>query len=171
MKATITVGTKERAVLTWTLKAGAFDQSQAAYESHQRGKNWVATVVFAPMQPGGLDRDFWKRGSGSYVQPPSELAPGNFIEVASDYYSGSGRKNASRHYFRVLAVAADRIIVRESGSPPEKPRDITIEIADAELVDPVETTKQVAVHNPLAGYSVEELSAEIMRRNNAPKEG
>ena len=74
------------------------------WESHKRGKNWMATITVNPASPGGLDRDFVSKAKGdSYYLLPT-LSPGDAIEFGADYYSGGGRKNSNRWYGYVVRI-------------------------------------------------------------------
>lgn len=168
MKDKITVGTTERNVYAFHLAAGThLDQAEIAWSSHMRARNWTATVVFDPAQPGGLRREFWTRGSGSYVSVPPALAAGDFLEVASDYYTCGGNKQADRHYLRVLARQPESLVCREAGKPGEHPRDVADEIKAVDLAsaDPAAMPTPVTVTpGPLAEYTTDELLAELVRR-------
>lgn len=75
------------------------------YESHKRGKNWMAIIAVNPRAPGGLDRDFVEKAKGkAYYMVPSDFEPGTPIEFGADYYSGSGRKSTERWYGYVVRV-------------------------------------------------------------------
>ena len=83
---------------------------QTNYESHRRGKNWVATVERNLKSPGGLDRDFWdRRGDRAFI--PEDLTPGQWIEMAGDYYTGGGGRTPNRKYFRVVAITDEALHV------------------------------------------------------------
>lgn len=95
------------------------------WESHSRGKNWLATISVDASKPGGLDRDFAAKAKGdSYYLLPS-LNPGDAIEFGADYYSGGGRKTPTRWYGFVVQIlestgingdAGRWLIVRECAS-------------------------------------------------------
>jgi len=76
----------------------------ACYESHRRGKNWVATVNKNLKAPGGLERQFWRKGTGIYYVIPTELSVGDYIEFGGDYYSTSGRPARNREYYLIRAI-------------------------------------------------------------------
>lgn len=83
------------------------------FESHKRGTNWIATVKPNRASPGGLDRDFWAKGSGGgrwCKIPPSGLRRGDLIEFAGDYSSTRGNKTRDRSYVLVLRVEADYFV-------------------------------------------------------------
>jgi len=77
------------------------------YETHARGKNWIAFVRPNRAAPGGLDRAFWKHRSKRWHAAPRALRAGDVIEMAGDYYTGRGSKRADRRYLLVVRVEAD----------------------------------------------------------------
>lgn len=84
----------------WEIENG-FIVSGPAYETHRRGKNWMATIEPDPTAPGGLKRNFIDRGNGKYLYRNS-LEVGDVYEVGADYYSGGGSKRANREYGVVI---------------------------------------------------------------------
>lgn len=86
------------------------------WESHKRGKNWVATVRRNKASRFGMDREFWQRGSGRWYQVP-ELQPGDVVEMAGDYFKCSGRRAPSREYLRVTEIYDDSIVAEPCDSP------------------------------------------------------
>lgn len=83
------------------------------YESHQRGKNWMAVITCDPASPGGYARDFCKRGNGAYYYIVDQSIVGKAVEFGGDYYSGSGRKSSHRFYGVVLSLTDSAIRIRE----------------------------------------------------------
>lgn len=73
------------------------------YEAHKRGKNWIATVTPNRAAQGGLDREFWRHGSGRWYKAPS-LTVGDVIEMGGDYYTGRGSALRDRRYVLVVRV-------------------------------------------------------------------
>lgn len=74
------------------------------YESHKRGKNWVATVQPNRAAPGGLDRLFWAHGSGAWYKAPATFYRGDVVEMGGDYYSARGNVSRDRRYVLVACV-------------------------------------------------------------------
>lgn len=70
----------------------------SCWESHKRGKNWLATISVDPSSPGGLARSFVPKAKGEFYYLLPDLAPGDAVEFGADYYSGGGRKNPTRWY-------------------------------------------------------------------------
>lgn len=94
---------------TLEISGGCIDQADVVFEDHVRGKNWIATVQFDPKSPGGLDRSFWKKASGSFKEVPGDLTAGQTLEIAADYISGGGKKHPKRRFFEIIAVNATGI--------------------------------------------------------------
>jgi len=112
--------------------------------NHQRGKSWVAIVEKDKSQPGGLKRMFLRRAPGGRAFLEG-VVPGVWLEFAGDYYTGSGHKQAKRHYYRVLEVNGELKMV---------PCAVE-EIGKMVEAEPV---------NPLATYTDDEILAEAKRR-------
>ena len=75
------------------------------WESHSRGKNWLAVITTDPTKPGGLDRDFAAKAKGDLYYILPALTPGQAIEFGGDYYSGRGSKSAKRWYGYFVRMA------------------------------------------------------------------
>lgn len=90
------------------------------WESHSRGKNWLARITSNPTAPGGLEREFATKARGGLYYVLPDLAPGDAVEFGADYYTGKGRKQSERWYGFVVRVdrddagAAIRLILRKS---------------------------------------------------------
>lgn len=116
----VVIGGKRRPVEWCPLDDGAVDQDcLGPYQSHQRGKNWIARVVHNVRAPGGLGREFLPRIRGRYYEFLGFVNPGDYLEVGGDYYSGRGIKYPARRYLRVLEVSPNEVIFREAGKPPQ----------------------------------------------------
>ena len=95
------------------VEAGALVQvPKGCWESHSRGKNWLAVISPNPSSPGGLERSFQEKAKSDYFYLISGLSVGDAVEFGADYYSGRGRKSPTRWYGFVVAKAADAIVVR-----------------------------------------------------------
>lgn len=94
---------------------GHIDQSNLVYETHDRGRNWVAVVSFDPGAPSELSREFWDR-NGKNAEVPRDLVGGALLEVAADYYTGSGTRKPRRRYYRVLEVG-ESLLLKEITKP------------------------------------------------------
>jgi hypothetical protein len=92
------------------VEAGALTEVPV-YESHKRGKNWLAVIQIDPTAPGGLRRTFQRRAYGDYFYMIDGLARGMAVEFGADYYTGVGRKHATRWYGVVRCVLKDGLIL------------------------------------------------------------
>lgn len=145
MKNEIIIGDKTLAVTKLELTQGYLDQHDVAWESHKRGRNWVATVHFDPSAPNCLARSFWNRGSGSYVAVSPSLAVGEVLEFGADYYTCGGTRHERRKYRRVLAITDREIVLRETTKPGKRPlRPVSLDIQAAEIGGDIQ-----AVEGPL----------------------
>lgn len=75
------------------------------YETHPKGKNWLARIDASPASPGGLARSFQPNGRGRYYYLVAGLSVGDAVEIAADY----GERKRVRWYGNVLAVTADHL--------------------------------------------------------------
>ena len=87
------------------------------WESHNRGKNWLALISPNPRSPGGLDRTFLEkaRGGSSYYLL-SGLSLGDAVEFGADYYSGRGRKNPHRWYGFIVGLTPTYLLLRAAST-------------------------------------------------------
>jgi len=129
------------------------------YETHKRGRSWIATVKKDRRAPGGLSREFWSRGSGKWAEMPLELGAGDVLEFAGDYYSGSCRKNASRKYVKVIVVTDDYI---ETTAPVDDESELwDLEFKSQDLqADLVDAIKVIMEKNGLHDEAVAEMLAD-----------
>lgn len=88
-----------------------------SYESHRRGKNWVAVVVPDRSQPGGLSRVFLDRPRQEYIA--TDFKVGDVLEIASDYTKASGKKVYSREYVLICQIA-DTILAADVPKPNKR---------------------------------------------------
>jgi len=86
------------------------------WESHSRGKNWMAVIGVNPSAPGGLDRSFAPKAKGDcyYIVPSLEV--GDAVEFGGDYYSGRGRPSRERWYGYVVRVDAAMLVLHDCGT-------------------------------------------------------
>lgn len=94
------------------------------YESHKRGTNWIATVTPNRAAPGGLDRVFWKHGSGAWYKAP-EIKAGDVIEMAGDYTSARGNRTRDRRYVLVVRVEDGYFLGEHLGRAAPSSRAVT----------------------------------------------
>jgi len=83
------------------------------WESHSRGKNWLAIISVDPSKPGGLDRDFAAKAHGDSYYLAPDWSIGDAVEFGADYYSGGGRKSPTRWYGFVLRILDESVILRK----------------------------------------------------------
>lgn len=81
------------------------------WQSHKRGKNWMATIEVDPSQAGGFARSFASKAKGEYFYIVPALAVGQAVEFGADYYSGSGNKSANRWYGYVVSISDERLVL------------------------------------------------------------
>jgi hypothetical protein len=84
---------------------GALTQAPC-WETHKRGKNWLARICVSPSSPGGLGRDFADKAKGDsyYIIPDGWLSVGDAVEFGADYVSGGGRTTRDRWYGFVVRI-------------------------------------------------------------------
>lgn len=84
------------------------------YETHSRGKNWLAIIEKDPKSPGGLSRRFCEKAKGHYYYFITNLKKNDPVEFGADYYTGSGKPSRSRYYGVVISITDDEIIIERS---------------------------------------------------------
>ncbi len=82
------------------------------WESHSRGKNWLAVIAKDPSAPGGLRRAFQEKAKGNYYYHVAGLSVADAVEFGADYYSGRGRKSPTRWYGVVTRITDSHLIVK-----------------------------------------------------------
>ena len=103
---------------------------------------WMAVVHFDPKAPGALARAWFERGGAgtSFFKPPATLKAGDYVE-----HGVKDRRGRKTHdYFRVLVVSITGIVVREAGTPAERPPSVARELAqlDSHAHDPLEDARR-----------------------------
>lgn len=83
------------------------------YETHSRGKNWMAAINRDPAKPSGLERSFFPTArGGGYYRLNQEIAPVPFaVEFGADYYSGRGKATRTRVYGVVTEIRVDALVL------------------------------------------------------------
>lgn len=97
---------------TYKIEDGAMVEAPV-YETHQRGKNWMAIIEADPAAPGGLAREFVKRGRGRYLYIVGPEVVGKAVEIAADYTSSGGKRHPKRWYGVVRSVTDSEITIEE----------------------------------------------------------
>ena len=73
-----------------------------AYQKGSRyNKNWVARVTPNPESKYRADREFFGYGKGPLVELPEDLSVGDYVEMCSKFYNGTGKAQHERLYFQV----------------------------------------------------------------------
>jgi len=100
--------------IDFDVDAGALTEvPDGLWQTHKRGRNWFATITVDPGSPGGLARSFAAKAKGDYFYVLPTLLVGEAIEFGADYYTGSGKKSASRWYGYVVSVSPERVVLHE----------------------------------------------------------
>ena len=121
-------------MITLACELGALTEIPGGcWESHSRGKNWMAAIHKDPRAPGGLGRAFWEKAKGDYYY----LIPANLnlpcpIEIGADYYTGSGHKQPTRWYGVIVESTADHITIEECGTASAAIKRAAITIQSAQ---------------------------------------
>jgi hypothetical protein len=119
----------ENNIGTYSIELGALTQVPA-WESHRRGKNWLAKIKKDPTGPGGLGRVFLPKAKGEYFYMINDLKVGDPIEFGADYYSSSNRATRCRKYFVVREITTEKMVCEkfETASEAIKAAALTGEI-------------------------------------------
>lgn len=120
------------------------------YETHRRGKNWLAKIQKDPKSPGGLKREFMENAKGSYYYLINGLSVGDVVEFGADYYTVSGKKGANRVY-GIIRLLTDNELELEQFNTPNEAFTNAIKL-------------EIQPENPLAKFTNDELIAELKRR-------
>lgn len=150
----------EKVTTTVKVAQGYIDQIDLGFENHRRGTNYIATVKFNPSAPGGLDRNFWEKGSGSYRAIPDELEIGDFIEVAHDYTSSGGTRNRRRDFYRIVSVSESELILAEDEAPKSK------SISNSDFAAMLSAEPREIPSVDLSNVTDDELISELERRGH-----
>ena len=104
-------------IMTLQVLGGALTQVPC-YESHFRGRNWMAKIQPNAHAVGGWDREFAKTGRGKeMLYLVSDLFPGNVIEFGADYYTSFDKKKPFRKYCIVLDRTEEALKVSVFDTP------------------------------------------------------
>lgn len=105
-------------LLILPIEEGALTKAPV-WESHKRGRNWLAIIKLDPASPGGLERHFVTRAHGDYYYMADELVPGQPIEFGADYYTSGGRKNSTRRYYLIVERNEGALFLRPCSTGKE----------------------------------------------------
>lgn len=144
------------------------------YESHARGKNWMATIEADPAAPGGLAREFVKKGRGRYFYIVGPEVVGKAVEIAADYTSSGGKRHPKRWYGVVRNVTDSEIVIDGFATADEAIKAARSRAAfDAQIRDHFEHIKldtgdvsDYSVHDTVASdrVALEEERARLLAR-------
>jgi hypothetical protein len=148
------------------------------YESHKRGKNWLAVIEKDPTAPGGLKRSFQPSAKGEYHYMINGLSRNDVVEFGADYYTSNGGKRTARWYGVVTDVTEDHIaIAHEAGMTSNQAFKAALSNVDmVPTVSPntiarefIEQIASMSLYEPISerdGYSQEQLDDAIDTLNN-----
>lgn len=104
--------------MTWSsvVMSGAI-VSSPVYETHLRGRNWLAVIWAEPLLPGGTGRKFMPRARGEFLYMVHTLSVHDPVEFGADYVTSLGRKHQRRWHGVVRALTDSRIEIEQVGSP------------------------------------------------------
>lgn len=92
---------------------GAILKGNIPFETHKRGKNWLAVISRDPKSPGGISRSFMERGHGEYAYIAENIPVGSALECGADYYSGGGNPSRNRTYWLLTARTPSKWVLAE----------------------------------------------------------
>ena len=84
-------------IIEFTVFEGGKVAEMPIFESHRRGRNWVAVLG---VKDGKVQRQFVDRSGRNFRL--DQVPVGAVIEIGADYYTGSGRQEPRRLYLRYL---------------------------------------------------------------------
>jgi hypothetical protein len=157
--------------LRYEIVAGA-SQDAPVYESHKRGKNWMAVIRLDPTAPNGLGRVFVPKAKGddNYYIVEGAVQAGDAIEFGADYYTGGGSKHATRWYGVVVSMTGKKIVLAETATA-KKAIKLANQMKEQEQAIPLveELRRQLADLEAEADKikaRIEELTAEVEGDSN-----
>jgi hypothetical protein len=130
--------------------------SVPVYEDHKRGKNWLASIQKDPSSPGGLARNFCKKGCGEYYYIIEDLKENTAIDGA-DYYTGGGNPRRDRWYGVVTEITEDVIKIKQYETSAKA-------IKAVQKISEKQEDEEIKIENPLLKYTDQSLIDELERR-------
>lgn len=171
----------EEITTTYSIDPDTFALMEApVWESHKRGKNWMAVISRDATKPSGLEREFIPvaRGEGRYYLGGLDIAHRNPVpfpvEFGADYYSGSGKRHADRVYGVVRAIRKDGLDFTRTATAYQACR-LAKELSTIEVPNVLGDISTDAIGDELCRrfrdegpdrleFSSEDLLAELRRR-------
>lgn len=103
--------------MNWTsiVMSGAIVASPV-YETHFRGKNWLAVIWAEPLLPGGTGRKFMPRARGEFLYMVHTLSLHDPVEFGADYVTSLGKKHQKRWHGVVRTLTEKSIEIEQLGS-------------------------------------------------------
>ncbi len=83
------------------------------FESHQRGRNWLARISVDPSSPGGMGREFLPRARGDFLYTVEALELYDAVEFGADYYSQSNNVTRKRWHGVVMGISEGMITLEK----------------------------------------------------------
>lgn len=83
------------------------------YETHYRGKNWLAVIDVDGAAPGGLSRKFLPYAKGDCLYMIEQISLFDAVEFGADYTTSMGKTNPKRVYGVVVAFTESELVVRQ----------------------------------------------------------
>lgn len=150
----------EREIYKTGVVKGAIETAPV-YETHNRGKNWLAVIDIDPKSPGGIARNFQKKAYGDYKYMVDELQVGDAVEFGADYYSGRGNKNTNRWYGVVTEVGDNLSIERyENAKEAVAASEVVKRAALTETPSHATTPKPEAAPEPTPALEQEQTTSK-----------
>lgn len=141
------------------IEAGAFTDVPV-FETHKRGKNWMARILPDPKSPGGLKREFAERARGDrkdkhyYYIVPKHWKVGDYIEFGADYYTSSGHHSPTRWYGVLVKKLPDKWILKRISRSEIGKITLSPEEVESEEELPLSVADMEALRKLLAKYGI-----------------
>jgi hypothetical protein len=79
------------------------------FVGHKRGRNWAA--ILNGRNAANVERDALKKTGGGEYYDVGALQAGSALEIGSEYTSSGGNCDYNRHYFNVVEIDDNRLIL------------------------------------------------------------
>lgn len=118
------------------------------YETHRRGRNWMAKIQPNADAPGGWDRSFARTGRGEDMKYIiADIFSNDVLEFGADYVTSLGKKKALRSYAVVVSVTSDelRVVLFDRAIEAWQARDAVSCLPKQFIVTPVPASEDSRV--------------------------